>query len=152
VTLVSFTVNADPIQADVPPRLLLADFLREHLGLTGTKIGCAMGACGACTVHVDDLPMRACLLLTVQMDGRGVRTIEGLSADGKLHPLQAALRECHGLQCGYCTPGMVMTLAPVADAHPALSEEAAREAISGNLCRCTGYDSIVQALVRAARR
>jgi aerobic carbon-monoxide dehydrogenase small subunit len=152
VTAISFVVNEVPVEADVPARMLLVDFLRERLGLTGTKIGCAMGACGACTVHVDDMPVRACLLLTVQMEGRRVRTIEGLSTDGELHPLQAALRDCHGLQCGYCTPGLVMTLAPIADAGVALSEDAARKAISGNLCRCTGYDPIVRALVQATQR
>jgi aerobic carbon-monoxide dehydrogenase small subunit len=152
VTAISFNVNEVPVEADVPPRMLLVDFLRERLGLTGTKIGCAMGACGACTVHVDDMPVRACLLLTVQMEGRRVRTIEGLSTDGELHPLQAALRDCHGLQCGYCTPGLVMTLAPIADAGVALSEDAARKAVSGNLCRCTGYDPIVRALVQATQR
>jgi aerobic-type carbon monoxide dehydrogenase small subunit (CoxS/CutS family) len=152
VTEVSLTVNEVAYELDVPPRLLLADLLRERLGLTGTKIGCAMGACGACTVLLDREPVRACLLFAVQAHGRGVRTVEDLSAGGEPHPLQVALREHHGLQCGYCTPGMLMALAPLIESGQPLDPDAAREAVAGNLCRCTGYQTIVEALVEASRR
>lgn len=152
MTEVSLTVNGVAYELDVPPRLLLADLLRERLGLTGTKIGCAMGACGACTVLLDGEPVRACLLFAVQAHGRAVRTVEDLSAGGEPHPLQVALREHHGLQCGYCTPGMLMALAPLIESGQPLDPDAARKAVAGNLCRCTGYETIVEALVEASRQ
>jgi aerobic-type carbon monoxide dehydrogenase small subunit (CoxS/CutS family) len=152
MTQISLTVNGTTHELDVPPRLLLADLLRERLGLTGTKIGCAMGACGACTVLLDGEPVRSCLLLAVQAHGRRLRTIEDLALDGQLHPLQRALHEHHGLQCGYCTPGMLMSLAPLIESGEPLDPDAAREAVAGNLCRCTGYETIVDALLDAARR
>jgi carbon-monoxide dehydrogenase small subunit len=152
MTRISIEVNGTVEELDVAPRLLLADLLRDRLGLTGTKIGCAMGACGACTVLLDGAPVRACLMFAVQADGRAVRTVEGLAdAGGELHPLQRALREHHGLQCGYCTPGMLMTIAPLLESGQPLEPEAVREAIAGNLCRCTGYDTIVDAVVEASR-
>jgi len=153
VTAISLTVNGAPHELDVPPRMLLADLLRDKLGLTGTKIGCAMGACGACTVLVDGEPVRSCLMFAVQADRRSVRTVEDLArADGNLHPLQRALREHHGLQCGYCTPGMLMAIAPLLESGQPLEPDGVREAIAGNLCRCTGYETIVDAVVEASRR
>jgi carbon-monoxide dehydrogenase small subunit len=153
VTPISLTVNGTVCELDVPPRLLLADLLRDELGLTGTKIGCAMGACGACTVRVDGEPVRSCLMFAVQADGRSVRTVEDLATpDGDLHPLQRALREHHGLQCGYCTPGMLMAITPLLESGQSLEPDAVREAIAGNLCRCTGYETIVDAVVEVSRR
>jgi carbon-monoxide dehydrogenase small subunit len=153
VTAISLTVNGATHELDVPPRLLLADLLRDRLGLTGTKIGCAMGACGACTVLLDGEPVRACLMFAVQAHGRTVRTVEDLAAPrGELHPLQRALHEHHGVQCGYCTPGMLMTLAPLLRPGEPLEADAVREAIASNLCRCTGYETIVDAVVEASRR
>ena len=152
MTLISIEVNGATHELDVPPRLLLADLLRDRLGLTGTKIGCAMGACGACTVLLDGAPVRSCLMLAVQARGRSVRTVEGLAPDGELHPLQRALHEHHGLQCGYCTPGMLMSLAPLLESGEPLDPGTVREAIAGNLCRCTGYETIVDAVVEASRR
>jgi len=146
------TVNGTVHELAVPPRMLLADLLREGLGLTGTKIGCAMGACGACTVLLDGEPVRSCLLFAVQASGRSVRTVEDLAPEGELHPLARALQEHHGLQCGYCTPGMLMALVPLVESGGPLDPEAAREAIAGNLCRCTGYEGIVEAVVEASRR
>jgi aerobic carbon-monoxide dehydrogenase small subunit len=149
---ISLTVNGVTHELEVSPRLLLADLLRDRLGLTGTKIGCAMGACGACTVLLDGEPIRACLMFALQADGRSVRTVEDLATpDGALHPLQAALQAHHGLQCGYCTPGMLMALTPLLDSGQPLEPEAVREAIAGNLCRCTGYETIVEAVVAASR-
>jgi aerobic-type carbon monoxide dehydrogenase small subunit (CoxS/CutS family) len=152
VTRIAIDVNGATHELDVPPRLLLADLLRDRLALTGTKIGCAMGACGACTVLVDGAPVRSCLMLAVQARGRSVRTVEDLAPDGELHPLQRALHEHHGLQCGYCTPGMLMSLAPLLESGEPLDREIVREAIAGNLCRCTGYETIVDAVVEASRR
>jgi aerobic-type carbon monoxide dehydrogenase small subunit (CoxS/CutS family) len=153
VTRIAIDVNGATHELDVPPRLLLADLLRDRLDLTGTKIGCAMGACGACTVLVDGAPVRSCLMLAVQARGASVRTVEGLAGDrGELHPLQRALHEHHGLQCGYCTPGMLMSLAPLLESGEPLDPETVREAIAGNLCRCTGYETIVDAVVEASRR
>jgi aerobic-type carbon monoxide dehydrogenase small subunit (CoxS/CutS family) len=151
MTAISLNVNGATHELDVPPRLLLVDLLRDTLGLTGTKIGCAMGACGACTVLVDREPVRACLMFAVQADGRSVRTVEDLAPPGDLHPLQAALQAHHGLQCGYCTPGMLMTVLPLLDAGEPLDGDTVREAITGNLCRCTGYETIVNAVVEASR-
>ena len=153
MTTIALIVNGTPHELKVPPRLLLADLLRDRLSLTGTKIGCAMGACGACTVLLDGEPVRACLMFAVQAAGRSVRTVEDLVAPGgDLHPLQDALRKHHGLQCGYCTPGMLMAIAPLLEAGQSLEPAEVREAIAGNLCRCTGYDTIVDAVVEASRR
>ena len=153
MTTIALTVNGTPHELEVTPRLLLADLLRDRLGLTGTKIGCAMGACGACTVLLDGEPVRACLVFAVQAAGRSVRTVEDLVAPGgDLHPLQDALRKHHGLQCGYCTPGMLMAIAPLLEAGQSLEPAEVREAIADNLCRCTGYDTIVDAVVEASRR
>jgi aerobic carbon-monoxide dehydrogenase small subunit len=152
MTRISVEVNGTLHELDVAPRLLLADLLRDRLGLTGTKLGCAMGACGACTVLLDGAPVRACLMFAVQADGRSVRTVEDLAdAGGELHPLQRALHEHHGLQCGYCTPGMLMSIVPLLAGGRPLEPDAVREAIAGNLCRCTGYDTIVDAVVEASR-
>ena len=147
---VAMTVNGQRRQALVEPRKTLADFLREDCALTGTHLGCEHGVCGACTVLLDGEAVRACLLFAVQADGHDVTTVEGLS-DGSgggdaLHPLQAAFREAHGLQCGFCTPGVLMTLVPFLREHPDPDERQIREALSGNLCRCTGYQNIVAAV------
>jgi aerobic carbon-monoxide dehydrogenase small subunit len=147
------TVNGVPHEREVATRLLLADFLRQEIGLTGTHLGCEHGVCGACTVHVDGSAVRSCLMLAVQADGRQVTTVEGLAPTaGGLHPLQEAFRENHGLQCGFCTPGMLMSLAEFLRDNPAPSEAEVREALSGNLCRCTGYQGIVKAALDAAER
>ena len=148
---IRLTVNGTERQARVMPRLLLADLLREEFGLTGTHLGCEHGACGACTVLVDGEPVRACLLFAVQADGCRVDTVEGLAgSDGTLDPLQEAFRARHALQCGFCTPGMLMTLAAYLREHPSPTESDIREILSGNLCRCTGYQNIVQAGLDAA--
>ncbi|OGT94930.1 MAG: hypothetical protein A2083_02730 [Gemmatimonadetes bacterium GWC2_71_9] len=146
----SFTVNGKRAERAVEPRLLLSDFLRHELGLTGTHVGCEHGVCGACTVLVDGEAVRSCLMFAVQADGRAVETVEGLAANGELHPLQAAFRDAHALQCGFCTPGILMTLVPFLREHPDPDEYTIREALSGNLCRCTGYANIVAAVKRAA--
>jgi carbon-monoxide dehydrogenase small subunit len=147
------TVNGATHEREVATRLLLADFLRHELGLTGTHLGCEHGVCGACTVHVDGAAVRSCLMLAVQADGRQVTTVEGLApAPGELHPLQQAFHEQHGLQCGFCTPGMLMSLAEFLRDNPAPSEAEIRDALSGNLCRCTGYQGIVRAALDAAER
>jgi carbon-monoxide dehydrogenase small subunit len=148
---VRLTVNGAERQARVMPRLLLADLLREDFGLTGTHLGCEHGACGACTVLVDGEPVRSCLLFAVQADGCRVDTVEGLAeSDGALHPLQEAFRARHALQCGFCTPGMLMTLTAYLREHSSPTESDIREILSGNLCRCTGYQNIVQAGLDAA--
>jgi carbon-monoxide dehydrogenase small subunit len=148
---VRLTVNGTERQARVMPRLLLADLLREEFSLTGTHLGCEHGACGACTVLVDGEPVRSCLLFAVQADGCRVDTVEGLAgADGALHPLQEAFRARHALQCGFCTPGMLMTLTAYLREHSSPTESDIREILSGNLCRCTGYQHIVQAGLDAA--
>jgi carbon-monoxide dehydrogenase small subunit len=150
---IKLTVNGEPLEAAVDDRLTLADFLRHRLGLTGTHIGCEHGVCGACTVLVDGVSARSCLMLAVQTEGLDVRTVEGLqAADGTLHPLQTAFRDKHGLQCGYCTPGMLMTLVECLSENPRPDAEGVRDAISGNLCRCTGYHRIVEAALDAAQR
>ena len=132
------------------PRLLLSDFLRQDLGLTGTHVGCEHGVCGACTVLLDGEAVRSCLILAVQADGHEVATVEGLGSVEDLHPLQAAFRQAHALQCGFCTPGILMTLVPFLDEHPNPAESEIREALSGNLCRCTGYQNIVDAVKLAS--
>ena len=145
------TVNGTLYEKSVPVRMHLGDFLRQILGLTGTHLGCEHGVCGSCTLIVNGEPARSCLMLAVQADGCSIRTIEGLAdANGTLHPVQQAFWERHGLQCGFCTPGMLTTLAAVLEADPTLDEQAIREAISGNICRCTGYESIVDAALQAA--
>ena len=148
---VTLVVNGEPRTAIVEPRLTLADFLREECRLTGTHLGCEHGVCGACTVLVDGAAMRACLAFAVQLDGAEVTTIEGIaSPDGTLSALQEAFRDCHALQCGFCTPGFVVSMTAFLRENPEPSDREIREALSGNLCRCTGYQSIVEAVRRAA--
>ncbi len=150
--LVRLTVNSAAYERDVEPRLLLSDFLRQDLGLTGTHVGCEHGVCGACTILFDDEPVRSCIMLAVQTDGHDLRTVEGLSPDGTaLNPLQAAFREMHALQCGFCTPGFLMTLTAFLRDHPHPTELEIRDALSANLCRCTGYQHIVEAVTRVCR-
>ncbi|MEZ5122862.1 MAG: (2Fe-2S)-binding protein [Solirubrobacterales bacterium] len=150
---IALTVNGRAVQADVEARRHLADVLREDLGLRGTHLGCEHGVCGACTVLVDGEPARSCLLLAVQADGCAITTVEGLAADGRLHPLQEAFREHHALQCGFCTPGFLLTADHLLRERPDLDDEAEiREALAGNLCRCTGYHNIVDAVRDAAAR
>ncbi len=150
---VSLKVNGRDYERQVEARLLLSDFLRHELDLTGTHVGCEHGVCGACTVLLDGEPVRSCLLLAVQADGRELQTVEGLAAGpDELHPLQEAFREAHGLQCGFCTAGILMTLVPFLEEHPDPGEEEIRHALSGNLCRCTGYQHIVDAVRLAAER
>ena len=150
---VALTVNGEPVRRTVSVRMLLSDFLRHELGLTGTHVGCEHGVCGCCTVHIDGKAGRSCLTLAVQADGAEIRTIEWVAApDGALHPIQQAFKECHALQCGFCTPGMVMNILSRFE-EPApldLSDEGIRDMLSGNLCRCTGYVNIVAAVRRAA--
>jgi len=148
---IKVTVNGTPHEASVESRLLLVHFLREDLRLTGTHIGCDTTHCGACTVLVDGEPVKSCTVLAVQADGSDVRTVEGLEQDGKLHPIQEGFWQEHGLQCGFCTPGMMMTGAALLGRNPNPSETDIRHAISGNLCRCTGYVNIVKAIQHAAR-
>ena len=147
---ISVTVNGTAHEAEVESRLLLVHFLRENLRLTGTHIGCDTSHCGACTVHLDGEPVKSCTVLAVQADGCKVRTVEGLEQGGKLHPVQEGFTEKHGLQCGYCTPGMMMTSVALLERNKDPSEQEIREAISGNLCRCTGYVNIVKAVQHAA--
>ena len=149
---VSLTVNGSRYEREVEPRILLSDFLRHDLGLTGTRVGCEHGVCGACTVLFDGQPVRSCLLFAVQADGHEIRTVEGLGTPEQLHPLQEAFWEAHGLQCGFCTAGFLMSLIPFLEENPLPDEEAIREAISGNLCRCTGYQHIVDAVALAAEK
>jgi carbon-monoxide dehydrogenase small subunit len=150
VTRVQVTVNGMPREADVEPRTLLVYFLRETLGLTGTNVGCDTSSCGACTVLVDGASVKSCTLLAVQADGREVTTIEGMAADGQMHPLQEAFHRNHGLQCGFCTPGMIMAAASYLRENPNPTEEDVRLALEGNLCRCTGYHNIVKSILDAA--
>ncbi len=147
---ISVTVNGEVREADVEPRLLLVHLLRDVFGLTGTHVGCDTSNCGACTVHVDGVSAKACTMLAVQADGSEIRTIEGLANGAELHPLQQAFWDQHGLQCGFCTPGMIMQSAWLLDQNPDPSEAEIREGISGNLCRCTGYVNIVKAVQQAA--
>lgn len=146
---VSMTVNGKPVSATVDARTLLVQFLRENLNLTGTHVGCDTSQCGACVVHLDGRAVKSCTLLAVQADGAQVTTIEGLARNGKLHPMQEAFREHHALQCGFCTPGMIMTAVDLVNKQPNPSEADVRHGLEGNFCRCTGYHNIVQA-VRAA--
>jgi carbon-monoxide dehydrogenase small subunit len=149
---VDLLVNGEKRRVDVQPRKLLSDTLREDCGLTGTHVGCEHGVCGACTVLVDGRPARSCLLYAVQMAGSAITTIEGIAPDGQLTPLQQALHEAHGLQCGFCTPGIVLTMEAWLAENPAPSDADIRDALSGNLCRCTGYHNIVAAVAAAARK
>jgi carbon-monoxide dehydrogenase small subunit len=149
---ISFKVNGKETTSEVEPRMLLSDFLRHELGLTGTHVGCEHGVCGACTVQLDGEPVRSCLLFAVQVDGHEISTVEGMSDDLEaLHPLQQAFWDAHGLQCGFCTPGFLMTLTSFLEHNPDPEEDEIRDAISGNLCRCTGYQNIVEAVKLAAR-
>jgi len=145
-------VNGGNREAEVEPRLLLSDFLRQSLGLTGTHVGCEHGVCGACTILFDGEPARSCIMLAVQADGHAIQTVEGLAPDAAtLSPLQEAFRDAHGLQCGFCTPGILMTLSAFLRDNPAPSEGQVRDALSANLCRCTGYQHIVEAVTRVSR-
>ena len=147
----ALTVNGKAVKADIDPRLLLADFLRTTLGLTGTHIGCDTAQCGACTIHLDGRAIKSCNVLALQAQGADVVTIEGLAeADGTMHPMQAAFKECHGLQCGFCTTGMVMSAIDLVARHPNADEKTIREELEGNLCRCTGYHNIVKAVQQGA--
>ncbi|PTB17844.1 carbon monoxide dehydrogenase [Trinickia symbiotica] len=147
---ISLTVNGKPVTEEVEPYTLLVHFIRDGLRLTGTHIGCDTAQCGACTVHLNGRAVKACNVLAVQADGAEVTTIEGLARDGELHPMQAAFRDCHGLQCGFCTPGMVMSAAALAAQRPELSADEVRHQLEGNLCRCTGYHNIVKAVLEGA--
>ncbi|MEP7057987.1 MAG: (2Fe-2S)-binding protein [Caldimonas sp.] len=142
----SLTVNGKAVSASVDPRTLLVQFIREQLQLTGTHVGCDTAQCGACTVHMNGRAIKACSMLALQVQGAEITTIEGLSTDGKLHPMQAAFRECHGLQCGFCTTGMVMSAVDLLKENPKASEDEIREALDGNICRCTGYHNIVKSI------
>jgi carbon-monoxide dehydrogenase small subunit len=149
---IEVTVNGTKYSAEVEPRLLLVHFLRENLGLRGTHVGCDTTSCGVCTVLLDGVPLKSCTALAVQADGREIRTVEGLEQGGTLHPIQEGFVEEHGLQCGFCTPGMMMTAVALLESNPDPSEEEIRWALSGNLCRCTGYMNIVKAVRFAAER
>ena len=146
---VQLTVNGASRQARVEPRKTLADFLREDLGLTGTHLGCEHGVCGACTVMLDGEPVRSCLMFAVQAGGANVTTIEGLAVDGHMNTLQEAMRESHGFQCGFCTPGFLMQITALLAENPSPTEAEIRDTLSGNLCRCTGYESIINGVLRA---
>jgi carbon-monoxide dehydrogenase small subunit len=148
---ISLTVNGKPVTATVEHHILLVQFLREELRLTGTHVGCDTAQCGACTVHLDGHAIKSCNILAAQADGSDVTTIEGMAKDGELHPMQAAFKDCHGLQCGYCTPGMVMSATALVAQKPDLTEADVREQLDGNLCRCTGYHNIVKAVVQGAQ-
>jgi aerobic carbon-monoxide dehydrogenase small subunit len=150
VARVSVTVNGDTREAEVEPRTLLVYFLREALGLTGTNVGCDTSSCGACTVLLDGESVKSCTLLAVQAEGREVTTIEGIASDGEMHPIQDAFHRNHGLQCGYCTPGMIMAAASFLQENPDPTDEQVRESLEGNLCRCTGYQNIVKSILDAA--
>jgi len=148
---VAMTVNGKAVNADVEPRTLLVDFLRQHLGLTGTHVGCDTAQCGACTVHLDGNAVKSCNMIVAQAEGAEVLTIEGLATDdGTMHPMQAAFKECHGLQCGFCTPGMVLSAIDLVQRYPQADEKTIREELDGNMCRCTGYHNIVKAVQQGA--
>jgi carbon-monoxide dehydrogenase small subunit len=147
---IAMHINGREVSGEVEPRLLLADFIRDNAGLTGTHLGCEHGVCGACTVQVDGAPVRSCLMFAVQAEGADVTTVEGLASDGELGPVQQAFRDEHGLQCGFCTPGFVVTVHAFLAEHPDPTRDEILEALSGNLCRCTGYQGIVRAVERAA--
>ena len=150
---VTLTVNGESFTREVEPRMLLSDFIRHELNLTGTHVGCEHGVCGACTILVNNRPVRSCLIFAPQVDGLEIETVEGLADDdGQLHPLQEAFRECHALQCGFCTPGILMTMKAFLERDAAPNEAEIREALSGNLCRCTGYQNIVAAIKTTAEQ
>lgn len=149
---VEVVVNGDRYQREVEPRLLLVELLREELGLTGTHVGCDTSYCGACTVLMEGRPVKSCTVLAIQADGSTIETVEGLERNGELHPLQESFSEHHGLQCGYCTPGMLMSCKSLLDENPAPTREEIRKAISGNVCRCTGYQNIFIAVADAAQK
>ena len=149
---ISLTVNGERVERSVEPRTLLVQFIRDHLGLTGTHVGCDTSQCGACVVHVDGNAVKSCTMLAVQAEGAEVTTIEGLATNGTLHPVQEAFHQEHGLQCGFCTPGILMTLTEFLRDNPDPSETEVREALSGNICRCTGYQGIVAAAMDAANK
>ena len=151
-TMIRVSVNGIDYEREVEPRLLLSDFLRHDLGLTGTHVGCEHGVCGVCTILFEGEAVRSCLMLAIQVNGRALQTVEGLGSPQDLHPIQEAFHEAHGLQCGFCTPGFLMTLVPFLERNPDPSELEIREAISGNLCRCTGYQHIVDAVRLAAEK
>jgi aerobic-type carbon monoxide dehydrogenase small subunit (CoxS/CutS family) len=152
VTRVALSINGRDYEADVEPRTLLVYFIREQAGLTGTNVGCDTSTCGACTVLVDDKSVKSCTMLAVQADGRSVKTIEGMASDGAMHPLQRAFHENHGLQCGYCTPGMIMAAdSLIRESEGELSDQDVRMGLEGNLCRCTGYQNIVTSVLAAAK-
>ena len=152
MSLLSLTVNGKSFSREVAPQTLLSEFIREHLRLTGTHVGCDTAQCGACTVHVDGRAVKSCNMLAVQAEGLALTTIEGIAAaDGTPHPMQAAFKDCHGLQCGFCTPGMVMSAIDLVQHHKHGSEAEIREALEGNFCRCTGYQNIVKAVRQAAQ-
>ena len=148
---ISVTVNGKTYEHDVEPRTLLVHYIRETVGLTGTNIGCDTSSCGACTLHINGESVKSCTMLAVQADGTDILTIEGLARDGQLHPMQEAFRQNHGLQCGYCTPGMVMAAVSLLKENPHPTEAEVREGLEGNLCRCTGYHNIVKAVLDAAK-
>ena len=148
---ITTSVNGTPVSGEAEANTLLVDFLREGLELTGTHVGCDTSQCGACTVHLDGLPVKSCTLLAVQANGREVTTIEGIGVPGDLHPMQAAFQDNHGLQCGFCTPGMIMAGIGIADRHGAPSEQTIREELEGNICRCTGYHNIVKSIAAGAK-
>jgi carbon-monoxide dehydrogenase small subunit len=148
---IALSVNGTAYRREVEPRMLLSDFLRHELMLAGTHVGCEHGVCGACTILLDGIPVRSCLMLAVQSDGHELSTVEGLASEAGLHPVQQAMHEHHGLQCGYCTPGILMTMTAYLKENPSPSEEEVREALSGNICRCTGYQNIVDAMLAAAK-
>lgn len=150
--MVSIQVNGEAQSLEVPSRRILSDFLRDDLHLTGTKRGCETGTCGACSVLVDGEVVKSCLMLAVQVDGRHVTTVEGLSQGGKLHPLQDSFMECGGLQCGYCTPGMLITACALLASNPQPTQDEVRHGLAGNLCRCTGYTQIVESVLHAAAK
>jgi aerobic carbon-monoxide dehydrogenase small subunit len=150
MTTITVTVNGKSYTRDVEPRLLLVDFIRDMLGLTGTNIACDTTQCGSCTIHLDGLAVKSCTVLTVQADGSSIITIEGLATNGKLHPMQQAFWEQHGVQCGFCTPGMIMAATKLVENNPNLTEAEIRHGLEGNFCRCTGYQNIVNAVAQAA--
>jgi len=152
VTTITVTVNGKQYTSDVEPRTLLVHYLREHLNLTGTHVGCDTSQCGACTVHMNGASVKSCTVLAVQADGAEITTIEGLAQNGQLHPLQEGFWEKHGLQCGFCTPGMIMAAADLLKQNPNPTEEEIRHGLEGNLCRCTGYENIVRAVRYAAEK
>jgi len=152
VQTVTMTVNGKPVTAQIDPRTLLVQFIRENLQLTGTHVGCDTAQCGACTVHMNGRAVKACSMLAVQANGASITTIEGLAANGELHPMQQAFNECHALQCGFCTPGMVMSAVQLLQDNPKPTEAQIREGLDGNICRCTGYHNIVRAIEQVAAR